>query len=299
MARRAAASIVNMAFEKAKVRIAIAVIQPLKLVSATIKKTPKYAQIAASIREVGIVEPPVVARDRSEPGKYLLLDGHLRIDVLKDMGQTDVNCLVSTDDEAFTYNKRVNRLAMVQEHRMILKAVERGVPEERIAKALNVDVHSIVRKRRLLEGICPEVAEILKDKHLGIYAFTELRKMVPLRQIEAAELMVAMNKYTVSYAKSLLAATPQSQLVEADKPKQVRGLSDEQIALMERESVSLEREFRIAEKSYGTDHLDLVLVNGYLGKLLGNARVVRYLAQHHRDILTEFQKLAEIATVAA
>ena len=32
--------------------------------------------------------------------------------------------------------------------------------------------------------------------------------MVPLRQIEAAELMVAMNKYTIGYAKSLLAATP-------------------------------------------------------------------------------------------
>ena len=91
------------------------------------------------------------------------------------MGHTDVICLVSTDDEAFTYNKRVNRLAMIQEHRMILKAVERGVPEERIAKALNVDVQSIVRKRRLLEGICPEVADILKDKHLAIYAFTELQ----------------------------------------------------------------------------------------------------------------------------
>ena len=120
-----------------------------------IKKTPKYAQIAASIREVGIVEPPVVARDRSEPGKYLLLDGHLRIEVLKDMGETEVTCLISTDDEAFTYNKRVNRLAMIQEHRMILKAVERGVPEERIAKALNVDVPSIVRKRRLLDGHLP------------------------------------------------------------------------------------------------------------------------------------------------
>jgi ParB-like chromosome segregation protein Spo0J len=290
---------VKMAFEEAKLRIAIADIQPLKLVSNAIKNTPKYAQIVASIREVGIVEPPVVARDHSEPGKYLLLDGHLRIDVLKDMGQIDVTCLVSTDDEAFTYNKRVNRLAMIQEHRMILKAIERGVPEERIAKALNVDVQSIVRKRRLLEGICPEVAEILKDKHIAINTFTELKKMVPLRQIEAAELMVAMNKYTNSYAKSLLAATSQSQLVEADKPKHVRGLSDEQVALMERESVSLEREFRIAEKSYGADHLDLVLSNGYLGKLLGNARVVRYLAQHHHDILTEFQKLAEIKTVAA
>ena len=87
--------------------------------------------------------------------------------------------------------------------------------------------------------------------------------------------------------------------VEADKPKRVSGLSDEQIALMEREFVNLEREFKIAEKSYRTDHLDLVLTNGYLGKLLGNARVVRYLAQHHNDILAEFQKLAEMEVAAA
>ena len=55
------------------------------------------------------------------------------------------------------------------------------------------------------------------------------------------------------------------------------------MALMERESASLEREFKMAEQSYGTDHLDLVLAKGYLGKILGNARVVRYLAQHHQE----------------
>ena len=299
MPRKTASLEVKMAFEEVKVPIAIANIQPLKLVPSDIKKTPKYTQIAASIREVGVVEPPVVARDPNDPAKYLLLDGHLRIDVLKDLGQVEVACLVATDDEAYTYNKRVNRIAMVQEHRMILKAVERGVSEERIAKALNVDVPTIRRKRQLLEGICPEVAELLKDKHVAIQTFSELKKMVPLRQIEAAELMVAMNKYTINYAKSLVAATPQSQLVESTKPKRVNGLSEEQIALMERESLSLEREFRIAEKSYGTDHLDLVLTNGYLGKLLGNARVVRYLAQHHSDILTEFQKLTDAEAAAA
>ena len=32
------------------------------------------------------------------------------------MGETEVTCLISTDDEAFTYNKRVNRLAIIQEH---------------------------------------------------------------------------------------------------------------------------------------------------------------------------------------
>ena len=65
------------------------------------------------------------------------------------------------------------------------------------------------------------------------------------------------------------------------------------------ESVNLEREFRIAEKAYGTDHLDAVLINGYVRKLLSNARVVRYLAQHHGEILAEFQKLSESETAAA
>ena len=288
-----------MGFEEASRRLAIGDIQPLKIVSDVIKKTPKYAQIVASIGEIGIVEPPVVTRDRNDPGKYLLLDGHLRIEALKDRGETEVVCLISIEDEAFTYNKRVNRIAIIQEHRMILKAIERGVSEERLAKSLNVDVASIKRKRRLLDGICSEAAEILKDKHVAIHALVEFKKLAPLRQIEAAELMVAMNKYTIGYARSLVAATPQAQLAEGYRPKSVKGLSSEQVALMERESANLDREFRIAEQSYGTDHLDLVLVNGYLGKLLGNARVVRYLAQHQQEILLEFQKLVEVEGVAA
>lgn len=299
MARKTVVSAVKMAFEENGLRLAIADIQPLQLVSDVIKKTVKYSQIAASIREVGIIEPPVVAHDRSARGKYLLLDGHLRLEVLKDLGVTEVVCLVSTDDEAFTYNKRVSRIAIIQEHKMILKAVERGVSEERIAKALNADVKTLRQKMRLLDGICPEAAELLKDKHVSINAFWSLKKMVPLRQIEAASLMVAMNKYTITYAKSLLAATPPSELVERDKPKVIKGVSDEQLALMERELANLDREFKMTEQSYGTDHLDLVLAKGYLIRLLGNARIVRYLVQHQQEILAEFQRIAEVKTLAA
>ena len=290
---------VSMGFEQAACRIAIADIKPLKIVSETIKNSPKYVQIAASIREVGIIEPPVVARDRDESRQYLLLDGHLRIEVLRDMGETEVVCLVSTDDEAFTYNKRVNRLAIIQEHKMILKAIERGASEERIAKALNINVSSIKRKRRLLNGICPEAAELLKDKHNCIESIWELKKLMPFRQIEAVELMVAMNKYTASYAKQMVAATPQAQLTDQSKPKSVKGLTSEQLALMERESANLEREFKVIEDSYGSDHLDLVLAKGYLVKILGNSRVVRHLTQHHQEILTELQKVAELETTAA
>jgi ParB-like chromosome segregation protein Spo0J len=290
---------VEMGFEKETRRIAISDIKPLKLVSDAIKNTPKYAQITASIREVGIVEPPMVTADPSEPGQYLLLDGHLRIAILRELGEVDVVCLISTDDEAFTYNRRVNRLAIIQEHKMILKAIDRGTSEERIAKALNVNVRHIQLTRRLLNGICSEAAELLKDKHISYNAITELKKLGPIRQIEAAELMITMNKYTAGYARFLVAATPQDQLANQREPKSIKGITSEQLALMERESSNLQREFKVIEQSYGTDHLDLVLAKGYLTKLVKNSRILRYLNRHHHEILVELQKIAELENTAA
>jgi len=284
---------VRIGFERESRLIPIADIRPLHLVSTAVRQSPKFAQIAASIREVGIIEPPVVVPDRSRANAFLLLDGHLRLEVLREMGAAEVVCLVSMDDEAFTYNKRLSRLAIVQEHKMIVKAAERGVPPARLAAALNVDIKTLAQKITLLKGICDETVEILRTKYVPISTFAVLRKMGSMRQIEAAELMVAMNTFTSTYAKSLLAATPQSQLAEPDKPKAIRGLSEEQISMMEKETANLDLAFKMAEQSYGTDHLDLVLAKGYLGKLLGNARIVRYLAQHHREILAEFQKLAD------
>ncbi len=285
------------AFEESTLRIAIADIMPLREVKSEIRKSVKYRQIAASIREVGIIEPPVVVRDPVNSDRFRLLDGHLRLDILTANGEHEVVCLIATEDEAFTYNKRVSRIAIIQEHRMILKAVKRGVPEERLARALDVNIASIRKKRRLLEGICDEVADLLRDKHVPMNAFTHLRKLKPMRQIAAAEMMVAMNQYSTSYVQSIVAATPDDQLVESKRPKKL-GLSPEQVDLMTEESARLEREFKAIEQSYGADHLDLVLATAYLASLLDNARVVRHLARHHSDLLGEFQKIAELQKAA-
>ena len=290
---------IRMAFEDSTVRVAIADILPLRSLRPALKSTKKYTQIVASIRELGIIEPPVVARRRGIDGKFLLLDGHLRIEALKDMGVTEVVCLLSTDDEAVTYNRRVSRIAIVQEHRMIMRAIERGVPEQRIAKALDIDIDSLRAKVRLFNGICPEVIDMLKDKDIHTNAISILKRMLPLRQIEAVELMVAMNKFTASYAQSLLAATPQAQLVESSKPKRVKGLTEKQMLLMQRESANLDRQFKLIEQTYGKDHLDLVLVNGYVARLLANARVVKFLTQHYAEIIAEFQQIAGGKSAAA
>ena len=180
---------------------------------------------------------------------------------------------------------------------MILNAVRNGVSEERLARALNVNIASIRVKRNLLVGICEEAADLLRDKHVPMSAFTELRKLKPMRQIVAAEMMIAMNRYSTSYAKSIVMGTSDDQLV-LGRQKAVAGLTQEQIAIMERESAELDREFKLIEQSYGSDHLDLVLAAGYVSNLLGNARVVRHLAQHHANLLSEFQKIADFQKAA-
>jgi hypothetical protein len=174
---------------------------------------------------------------------------------------------------------------------MIVKAIERGVSEEKLARALNVDIKRIKTKRTLLDGVCPEVAEMLKDKSVDTDVLTLLRKMKPLRQIEAVELMSAMNNFTARYAQALLAATRREDLAQPDRPKKIGGLSAEQMARMEREMDGLQREFKAVSASYGDTVLNLVVAAGYLSSLISNPRVSGYLERHHPEILSEFRAI--------
>ena len=286
---------VELGFESVSLRIKLSDIEPLRSVTPLTKKSVKYGQIVASIVEVGIIEPPVVIRKSGKGKPYQLLDGHIRIEILKERGEIDAVCLIAKDDEAFTYNKRISRMATVQEHKMILTAIQNGVPEERLARALNVNISSIRNKRRLLDGICSEVVQLLQDRHVPLNTFTELKRLKPMRQIEVSEMMIAMNRFSMTYAKSLVASTPQHMLTK-DERKSIKGISPEQLEKMERESTNLEREFKLIENEYGADHLDLVLATGYLCRMLGNARMVGHLAQFFPEILAEFQSIAQTRT---
>ena len=43
---------------------------------------------------------------------------------------------------------------------MIAKAIERNVPTEKIAKALDINVRSLKRKATLIDGICEEAVSL-------------------------------------------------------------------------------------------------------------------------------------------
>lgn len=284
---------VRLACQSQIVEVLLTKILPTRLLGEDIVKSVKYQCIEASVRELGLIEPLVIYPAPEMDGGFLLLDGHVRVMILKALGITMAKCLISTEDEGFTYNHKVNRLTAIQEHFMILKAIKNGVSEERIARTLNVDIQTIRNKRDLLDGICPEAVQLLREKRATAEAFRELRKVKPLRQIEIAELMCAANNFSVSYSKCLVAATNAEQLLDAEKGKDIRGLSPEDISRIDLEMETLGKEFKLIEESHGKNTLNLVLVAGYLRKLLDNPRVVRYLAQRHAEILAEFQKIVE------
>src|SRR5262245_34381474 len=129
---------VKCAFETQLAVLALADLTPARPNPAGIRGSAKFKQIAASIQTVGVIEPLVVVRSKDVPNKFTVLDGHLRLTALLDSGALEARCLIANEDEAFTYNKRINRLATIQEHLMIVKAIERGVSEDRLAQALNL-----------------------------------------------------------------------------------------------------------------------------------------------------------------
>lgn len=162
------------------------------------------------------------------------------------------------------------------------------MPEERLARALNVNISNIRHKKALLDGIRPEAAELMKDKHVPNNTIGQLKQLKPIRQIEAVDLMIAMNKFTVSYARSLVVATQEAQLQEEHKRTERRA----DCPYGERDGPARTR-VQDHRAGYATDHLDVVLATGYVARLLGDARVVRHLPSAFPDVLAEFQKIAE------
>lgn len=252
------------------------------------EQSVKFKSIFSSVKEIGIIEPLVVYPEGED---FILLDGHLRLLALKNLGKVDTMCLISTDDESFTYNKQINRLTTIQEHKMLVKAIERGVPTELIAKTLNVNIESLKTRVNLLNGISKVVVTKLADKQVSKDVFRILRKMKPERQSEAVDMMIASNKYSSTYANMMLAASLPDELV-AEKKKNnsdpILGL-----AIIEKEMTKLKRNYKISEEKLAELNLSLVVAQGYINKILKNQSIISFLKEEYISVYEALLAISE------
>lgn len=286
-----------LGFDMETCQVSLDCLLPSKKVVNGTMSTRKYKQVVSSISEIGLIEPLSVIPADSDRSEYLLLDGHLRVLALKELGMESAPCLIAKDDETFSYNHRINRLSTVQEHYMLRRAIDRGVSRERLARAFNVNLSAINRRVNLLEGICTEAIDLLQDKQFTPDVTRILRNMKGARQVEAVELMVSSNTITVAHAEALLKATPPELRTDFRPLERDRSSSIEQLVKLEKEMSQVQTQYKDAEQNYGSDLLNLVVAKGYLTKLLVNDAVKSYILRHEPEILEQFELVANTVSM--
>lgn len=290
---------IKVSFDMKIVNTPVSHIMPIKPITPKTRASRTYKQTLASITAMGIIDPLSVVQDKNANNRYILLDGHTRLDVAREIGMQTVPCLISHDDESYSYNKHFSRVSPLEQHRMIIKALKNGVTEEELAETLAMDIKRIIQKRDILNGICKEAVKLLEKFNVSEKVLTVLKKMKPVRQIDAINLMISTNCFTASYIEAILIGTVPEDLVESEKTPKMRGLKAEQIEKLRNEITVVERDYKLLSSKDGMSALKLSFGKAYICKLLNNSRVHRYLGKNYEDILVEFEKIAAMTTIGA
>ncbi|RUT65498.1 RepB plasmid partitioning protein [Morganella morganii] len=264
-------------------------LSPSRSIPVNVRSSNKYKQILTSIAEIGLIEPIMIFI--TDNGEHKILDGHLRIEALKDLAITHAHCLISSVEDTYSYNKRVNHLTILQEQRMLQKAVESGVSVEKLCAVLGLSQGIINTRLRISEGISKEALALLADKNVSQNVFDVLRKIKPYKQMDFVTTMVTLNNVTKKFALSMLHALPPEHLVrkpdnEPDDRDMVKTL-----ARLEKEMAALQVETQDIQNEFAENNLNLMVARSYIAKLLSKNEIIHWLYDNKSEYLDVLKKV--------
>lgn len=187
----------------------------------------------------------------------------------------------------------MNHINVVEEHRMIIKSLAK-VSIEKLSAALGISVDAIKDKANVMNGIDPSVIAKLSDKPIPKATFDVLRKMKPIRQIEAVGTMINFDNYSKKFAMSILDATPSSMIVNKGKNTPYKKDIKKTILRLEQEMATTSEETKKLQTEYGSDMLKFVIIQSYINKLLGNSKVLHWFLENEVDYLNELKRISKI-----
>ncbi|EOY6267100.1 plasmid partitioning protein RepB C-terminal domain-containing protein [Escherichia coli] len=255
-----------------------------------VKFSTKYKQIKASVDEIGLIEPIVVYIN--DANDKVILDGHLRVEVLKELGITTAHCLISPVEDTYSYNKRVSRLTIVQAQNMLLKAVESGVSVEKLCAVLGVTPDTLIGKLKISDGIAPEVMALLAEKNVPQTIFSVLKKLKFYKQIEMVNIMISINNFTRKFAMSMLHAVASEHLVAPKKDASRETDIRKNLERLEKEMASVQVETQHLQDEYAENNLRLVIIKNHIERLLANGQVLNWLYDNHQEYLSVLKQIS-------
>jgi hypothetical protein len=265
-------------------------IRPIRRISKPIKNSKPYLTMVAQILEGRMPAPLVVSAFPDKPGTYLLLDGHRRLCALSEARVATVKCIVSSDDDALTFNPRISGLTFIEHCELVLKSAKEGMSWDRLCGATGVCKEQIDRWRCLMADLAPEAKNLLRPHKVTTHSLKVFPYMTPDRQIEAARCMIAINRFDRGVGNALLATSSPRQIT---RPVPAAWLKQGKRQARAIEDFTKNPTHESEINGFAQNQLDWVCIRAYLRKLLDNARVVRFLAAHHPDQLSELQAVTE------
>jgi hypothetical protein len=140
---------------------------------------------------------------------------------------------------------------------------------------------------------------MLADKQCPRATFLLLKRLTPLRQIEAVELMCGQHNFSSGFAQAILAATPADQIVLSAREQRRRNEdTTRQLARMERELTKLQTKAAQTEEAYGVDHLHLALASSLVSSWIRTAEIAAWLHRKHPDYASHLENAAREADAA-
>lgn len=285
---------INNLFQSNAINFNINTLNSSKELPINIKHSKKFIQIMKSIKMLGLIEPVIIYID-DKTNKIKIVDGHLRVEALKNLGETEVKCLISTIYDTYTPNNKVNRITIIEEQKMIQKAIKKGVSLENLSEALDISIESVKDKIKILNHICPEVITLLANQHVPKSTLYTLKKMKPIRQIECANLMLTLDNFSEKFSLSLLNGTPPSLLnVTKEQKKREKEGHRAAISRLEREMSQTQVEAEKLKESYGVNSLKLVIIKSNIKKILSNTNILHWFIDNQKDYLIELKNISNI-----
>ena len=194
-------------------------------------------------------------------------------------------------------NKYINKLSPVQSYNMINSAIAKGVSEDKIVKALDIDMVSLRQKKTMLNGISQDVIELLKDKVISEKIFRLLRKMKPKRQLIAVQMMIDSGKYTYNSLKIIYDASTDDDLVAPKNGKHISTELLERRIRLERETLALRDNLKSLQFEYGINMIKFSSLHSFLRSLMNNEKIANFIKHYDEGIFDHFSKIISIDSI--
>ncbi len=255
-----------------------------------------YRVIFASLKEVGLLEALTVSR-ASIPNKYYLIHGHLRLYALKELGYTECPCIISKDNERYTYDVQVNYINPLERSRMIKKAVRDGLSTKKIAETLAMDEGKIIELMAIVTEIDPAAAEILKDCRVSEQTLKYLARVKPFRQVHMAQLMYDANNFNASFAKALYLSTDESEMLVKPKITKKSKIDTTAISNLNAELERTSEQLKDIKEQYEINVHSLITAAAFIRKILENENINDYISRHFQETHSTLINIVESETI--